>query len=192
MQITIVSLLVLFQLIAVYDDSNKKPSSPDDITLHNQKNNSPSDIDNNNIRNAQIRFTTANDSDLTPYIAPTFSDNDSGVAADSYGISSNPTSTHTSFNSSSRPPRGIQRKCQQNKYASFRSSASSNSPTSSPELSRKTLKGPAFSRDLNRKSLSTNHPMLYSWIDQHDPFSNRGYFHVRTHILFSRTILLFI
>ncbi|XP_066921548.1 partitioning defective protein 3-like isoform X4 [Clytia hemisphaerica] len=164
-------------LIAVYDDSNKKTSPNDDVL---DEKTHPSDIDNNNIRNAQTRFTTANDSDLTPYIAPTFSDNDSGVAADSYGISSNPTSTHTSFNSSSRPPRGIQRKCQQNKYASFRSSASSNSPTSSPELSRKIQKGPAFSRDLNRKSLSTNHPMLYSWIDQHDPFSNRGYFHDTT------------
>ena len=163
-------------MIAVYDDRSKKAT-----TTILEKEDDPTDIDNNNIRNAQTAFTTThnNNDDITPYITSTaLSDNDSGVAADSYGISSNPTSTHTSFNSSSRPPRGIQRKCQQHKYASFRSSASSNSPASSPEMSRKAPKAPAFSRDLNRKSLSSNHPMLYSWIDQQDRFNSPRYFNV--------------
>lgn len=157
----------------MYDERNKKT-----LTLEGHD---PSDVDNNNIHD----FATSNnnkqqqqDDEITPYITSTLSDNDSGVAADSYGISSNPPSTHTSLNSSSRPPRGIQRKFQQNKNASFRSSISSNSPTSSPELSRKNLKTPGFSRELNRKSLSSNHPMLYSWIDQQDRF-NGGYFLVR-------------
>ncbi|XP_057292998.1 partitioning defective 3 homolog isoform X2 [Hydractinia symbiolongicarpus] len=148
-------------LIAVYDETNPKPSKHD-----------RSDIDNNNIASTPVdAYCSKQEEDTNIILA--LSDNDSGVAADSYGISSNQTSTHTSLNSSSRPPRGIQRKFPQNKNASFRSSVSSNSPASSPELAKRALK-PVFSRDLNRKSLSTNHPMLYSWIDQQDKF-NSGY-----------------
>lgn len=148
-------------LIAVYDETNPKPGKHD-----------RSDIDNNNIAPTPVDAYCSKQEEDTNIISA-LSDNDSGVAADSYGISSNQTSTHTSLNSSSRPPRGIQRKFPQNKNASFRSSVSSNSPASSPELAKRALK-PVFSRDLNRKSLSTNHPMLYSWIDQQDKF-NSGY-----------------
>lgn len=159
------------KLIAVYDDRNKK-------TLDDHS----TDYDNNNIRNTQsVQYTHQHEDEITPYTTSTLSDNDSGVAADSYGISSNPTSTHTSFNSSSRPPRGIQRRFQQNKNASFRSSASSNSPNSSPESTRKLPKAAPFSRNLNRKSLSTNHPMLYSWIDQHDRFNSSRFFQDNSH-----------
>ena len=99
-------------------------------------------------------------------LSAALSDNDSGVAADA----SNPTSTHTSLNSSSKPPRGMNKNFNQNKNASFRSSISSGSSVSSPEQSRHLLQ-PVFSRDLNRKSLSTNHPLLYTWIDQQEKFS---------------------
>ncbi|XP_065667176.1 uncharacterized protein LOC100212317 isoform X8 [Hydra vulgaris] len=98
-------------------------------------------------------------------ISAALSDNDSGVAADA----SNPTSTHNSLNSSSKPPRGINKNFNKNKNASSRSSISSGSSVSSPELSKRQLQ-PTFSRDINRKSLSTNHPMLYTWIDQQDKF----------------------
>nr|XP_047136975.1 uncharacterized protein LOC100212317 isoform X3 [Hydra vulgaris] len=98
-------------------------------------------------------------------ILAALSDNDSGVAADA----SNPTSTHNSLNSSSKPPRGINKNFNKNKNASSRSSISSGSSVSSPELSKRHLQ-PSFSRDINRKSLSTNHPMLYTWIDQQDKF----------------------
>ena len=151
------------QLIAVYDEISPKIS----IT----KDNNQDDTNNNTPSHQQV----TKQYDDTIITSAALSDNDSGVAADSYGLSSNNASTHTSLNSSSKPPRGIQRRYQQTKQnESFRSSLSSNSPTSSPEASKRAL-NPAFSRDLNRKSLSTNHPMLYRWIDQHEKYNQPGY-----------------
>lgn len=150
----------------MYDETSRKTSVPHHQDL--------TELDNNNL--SPIKST---DDFTNHYNISTLSDNDSGVAADSYGISSNPPSTHASLNSSSRPPRGIQRKFPQNKNSSFRSSVSSNSPNSSPELSRhQGLKAPVFSRDTNRKSLSSNHPMLYSWIDQQQNIGTPGYYAV--------------
>jgi len=141
-------------LIAVYDEGERKTSP---------------DLVNNNL-------SSPINEDSNQYNTSTLSDNDSGVAADAFGMSSNPPSTHTSLTSSSRPPRGI-KKFIANKNSSFRSSVSSNSPTSSPELSRHALKAPGpFTRDANRKSLSTNHPMLYSWIDQQDKYNSSSYY----------------
>lgn len=112
--------------------------------------------------------------DTNHYVTSALSDNDSGVAADVFGLPSNTDSEYRIPNadSSSKPPRGLHRQSSKNKNSSFRSSISSNSPSSSPDLPRHTaLKNNPFSRDSNRKSLSTNHPILYKWIDQQEKAS---------------------
>ena len=51
-----------------------------------------------------------------------------------------------------------------------RHSTSTSSTNSSPDISKKprALGVGGFDRNLNRKSLNVNHPMLYSWIDAQD------------------------
>jgi len=133
------------KLIAVYEERPKQ-----DVQSNDQRQGNLSDA-----------------ADNSQYIS-VVSDDDSGVTADAWN--GNSSSARASLNMSSNIPRGIQRKLPHAKNNSFRSSASSNSPTSSPEVFRRAQNNglSPFSRDLGRKSLSINHPMLYSWIDQQD------------------------
>ena len=111
-------------------------------------------------------YTVKREEESRQYVASAVSDNDSGVAADVFGLSPNMDSTQDSLNSSSKAPHGFQ--LSKGKNSSFRSSISSNSPSSSPDLPQHTLKTNTFARDSNRKSLSTSHPILYKWIDQQE------------------------
>lgn len=56
---------------------------------------------------------------------------------------------------------------------SLHSSSSSSTPVSSPDTTKDALGFNRFDRNLNRKSLSTAHPMLYSWIDAQERLNER-------------------
>lgn len=60
-------------------------------------------------------------------------------------------------------------------------SPASSTPVSSPDTTKDSLGFNRFDRNLNRKSLSTAHPLLYSWIDAQERRNEDPSFTVRTY-----------
>eukprot|EP00794_Sanderia_malayensis_P003245 gene3245-3726_t len=57
---------------------------------------------------------------------------------------------------------------------SHTSSSASSTPMSSPDVVKNKQRFPGFDRDLNRKSLSVGHPLLYSWIDAQEKINDNA------------------
>ena len=75
-------------------------------------------------------------------------------------------------------PRKSNEKSQPTKLQSL--SSASSTPVSSPDTTKDSIGFNRFDRNLNRKSLSTAHPLLYSWIDAQERRNEDALFTVRT------------
>jgi len=69
------------------------------------------------------------------------------------------------------PWKSSERSSQPTKAQSLNSSSTSSTPVSSPDATKDPVGFNRFDRNLNRKTLSTAHPMLYSWIDAQERIS---------------------
>ena len=75
-------------------------------------------------------------------------------------------------------PRKLNERSQSSNTHSLYSSSASSTPVSSPDATKDSLGFNRFDRNLNRKSLSTAHPLLYSWIDAQERMNEKGNFTV--------------
>ena len=78
------------------------------------------------------------------------------------------------------PWKSSERSSQPTKAQSLNSSSTSSTPVSSPDATKGPVGFNRFDRNLNRKTLSTAHPLLYSWIDAKERISEDVSFTVRT------------